>query len=114
MVDMVLRQVLPAALSYTNSLCQLYNNKSALGASSKAESGLIMTLSKATDRLYENCLQLQCNLDNIPENLEESVHYCKNIIVYGMDAVRADADLLESLTDKSCWPYPTYSDLLFY
>ena len=26
----------------------------------------------------------------------------------------ADADRLETLTDKSYWPYPTYSDLLFY
>ena len=26
----------------------------------------------------------------------------------------ADADAIEELTDKSYWPYPTYSDLLFY
>lgn len=114
MVDMILRQILPAALQYTNTLCQCYNNKAALNAGSKAESGLITTLSAATDRLYENCLKLQRDLDNIPENLEESVSYCKNTIVSGMENIRADADLLESLTDKSYWPYPTYSDLLFY
>ena len=34
--------------------------------------------------------------------------------VAAMDAARADADRLETLTDKSYWPYPTYSDLLFY
>ena len=31
-----------------------------------------------------------------------------------MQAVRAEADALEELTDKNCWPYPAYSDLLFY
>ena len=31
-----------------------------------------------------------------------------------MEAARADADRLETLTDQSYWPFPTYSDLLFY
>ena len=31
-----------------------------------------------------------------------------------MERMRQDADLLEQLTDKSYWPYPTYADLLFY
>ena len=31
-----------------------------------------------------------------------------------MADLRREADILESLTDKSYWPYPTYSDLLFY
>jgi glutamine synthetase len=35
-------------------------------------------------------------------------------IVPGMQAIRSHADELEALTDKSYWPYPTYSDLLFY
>ncbi len=114
MVDMILRQVLPAALQYTDSLCRCCNNKVALGAGHKAESGLIATLSAATDRLYENCLKLQNDLENIPENLEQGVCYCKKVIVSAMEDLRSDADLLESLTDKSYWPYPTYSDLLYY
>jgi len=28
--------------------------------------------------------------------------------------LRAEADALEAMTDKAYWPYPTYSDLLFY
>ena len=31
-----------------------------------------------------------------------------------MNAVRKEADVLEAMTDKGYWPYPTYSDLLFY
>ena len=30
------------------------------------------------------------------------------------NAIRSEADVLEAMTDKSYWPYPTYSDLLFY
>ncbi len=113
-VDMVLHQILPAALAYTKSLCECVNAKAMLGASHKAETSLIETLSEKTDSLYSNCLKLQSCLDSIPQPLEESVRYCKDIIVAAMDAVRADADDLEKLTDKSYWPYPTYSDLLFY
>ena len=31
-----------------------------------------------------------------------------------MNTLRTAADALETLTDKSYWPYPTYSDLLYY
>ena len=41
-------------------------------------------------------------------------YYYHDVIVAGMDVIRTDADTLEQLTDKKYWPYPTYSDLLFY
>ena len=31
-----------------------------------------------------------------------------------LEQVRANADTLEQYTAKAYWPYPTYSDLLFY
>jgi glutamine synthetase len=31
-----------------------------------------------------------------------------------MNSLRRYADELEAITDKSYWPYPTYSDILFY
>lgn len=47
------------------------------------------------------------------DRASQAMYYCKTVIP-AMDAARADADRLETLTDKSYWPYPTYSDLLFY
>ena len=41
------------------------------------------------------------------------MYYCKSVLP-AMEVARKDADLLETLTDKAYWPYPTYSDLLFY
>ncbi len=113
-VDMALHQILPAALSYTRALCETAGAKAAFSAKAGAEVSLIQTLSETTDSLYEKCTALQNALSLIPENLEEGVRYCQNIIVSQMDSIRADADLLEKLTAKSYWPYPTYSDLLFY
>jgi len=113
-VDMVMHQILPAALRYTKSLCDCVNAKAGSNASHRAESALIHLLSEKTDSLYGHCIKLQQELESIPLGLEEAVSFCKNVIVPEMDDMRADADALEQLTDKSCWPYPTYSDLLYY
>lgn len=113
-IDMVLHQILPAAISYTTSLCQGVLAKEKVGATCKAEKDLIARLSDATDRIYENVMAMKTHLLNIPEGNEAAAMYYHETIISDMAAVRADADLLEQITDKSYWPYPTYSDLLFY
>ena len=113
-VDMVLHQILPAAMSYTKVLCEGALSKQQLCISAKAESALIARLSAATDSVYEISQQLTAQLQAIPENLEEAVAYYNDVIVTSMAKLREDADLLEQLTDKKYWPYPTYSDLLYY
>lgn len=40
--------------------------------------------------------------------------YCHDVLLRDMAYARKDADTLEALVGKSRWPYPTYSDLLFY
>ena len=114
MVDMALHQILPASLHYTHALCNGISTKKALGASCRAESNLVERLSAATDALYDNVEKLKADLSCIPEDARACAEYCRDTIIADMDAVRTEADLLEQLTDKSYWPYPTYSDLLFY
>ena len=113
-VDMALHQILPAALSYTKSLCETASIKASFTTNAAAESSLIRTLSESTDSLYAKCMKLSDDLANIPDGLEESVRYCQNVIVEEMNRIREDADILEMHTAKSYWPYLTYSDLLFY
>ena len=113
-VDMVLHQILPAALAYSKSLSDGIVSKKAAGLSCKAETALAQKLSDTSDSLYENCENLRAALASVPKNLDQAVAYYHDVIVAGMEQLRTDADLLEQLTDKSYWPYPTYSDLLFY
>lgn len=114
MVDMALHQILPAALHYTHSLCDAIAAKTAVGASCRAERSLVQRLSNATDALFDNVEKLKQDLSNVPSDACDCAKYYHNTITADMKAVRAEADLLEQLTDKSYWPYPTYSDLLFY
>ena len=113
-VDMALHQILPAAIKYSNVLCQSILSKKELGVSAKAEITLVNQLSAATDALYESCRALSQNLKMIPEDVEAAAKYYYQVIVSGMTDLRGYADTLEQLTDKAYWPYPTYSDLLFY
>lgn len=113
-IDMIRRQILPATLKYTEHLANGILAKDRVGVSHHAETQLIRRLSKAADALYDLCEKLDNDLRSVPADTAEAAQYYHNVIVPGMDAARQEADLLESLTDRSFWPYPTYEDLLFY
>jgi len=113
-IDMALHQILPAAMHYSRDLCSGILSKKELGFSCEAEMQLAQKLSCAADSMYQCCERLQRDLVHIPEGKESIAAYYNEVIVADMTALRAQADILESLTDKAYWPYPTYSDLLFY
>ena len=113
-IDMALQQILPAATAYTSRLCKTAIQKDTLRIVHTAETALIKKLSSATDCLYAGCEELAQSLSKIPEDVEVASRYYCDIVIPQMNAIRAAADTLEQLTDKTYWPYPTYSDLLFY
>ncbi len=114
MVDMVLHQILPAGLAYSSDLCCSLLRKQRLGMEAKSEEVLVARLRQCCDRLYENTELLAEELKAAPDGTEAAVSYYGTAIRARMDAIRKDADLLEKLTAKSHWPYPTYSDILYY
>ena len=114
MVDMALHQILPAALHYTRDLCATVSAKKELGAVCRAESVLIRHLSSNTDALYDSVDALRHALEATPVDTQAAAFHYHDQVVPVMTTLREHADILEQLTDKSYWPYPTYSDLLFY
>ena len=115
MVDMVMHQILPAAIRYSSDLAAAVNTKhSASGVKAAAESSLVARISDRCDSLYEKSEKLYADLKQVPSDSKVAMDYYSNVIIPDMQAVRNDADFLEKLTAKSYWPYPTYSDLLFY
>ena len=114
MVDMALHQILPAAMHYTRDLCNSLTVKKSLGVPCNAETILVKNLSIHSDALFDAIHILHHALEDVPKRAEEAAMFYHDTIIPGMCAVRSHADELEELTDKSYWPYPTYSDLLFY
>ena len=112
--DMATRQILPAVSRYCADLAENISRKKAAGCACKAETALVAKISDGTDALYQRIEELRGKLNEVPSSSIEAADYFSQVIVPAMDAVRREADALELLTDKSYWPFPTYSDLLFY
>ncbi|MDO5546303.1 MAG: glutamine synthetase III [Eubacteriales bacterium] len=114
MIDMALHQILPAAMGYARELCDGIAAKKAVKLSCWAETGIAGELSTACDRLYDHVQSLKEALCQVPVEPEEAALYYRQVVCGYMEEVRRQADILETLTDKAHWPFPTYSDLLFY
>ena len=117
MLDMVMQQILPAALKYSSDLANSINLKrQALGSpiSASVEVALVKELSGYCDSLYLRSEELRSALTLVPKDSEQAADYYCDVITPAMQAVRRDADVLEKLTAKSYWPYPQYSDILYY
>ena len=114
MIDMAMHQILPAAMGYARQLCDGIISKRAAGLSCWAETDIAGQLSTAADRLYDHVQSLKEALCQVPAEAEEAALYYRQVVCGYMEEVRRQADILETLTDKAHWPFPTYSDLLFY
>ena len=114
MVDMAVQQILPAAMGYTDALCGGVASKKSLGVSCRGEMALIQKLSAACDVAYDTVERLKDALAHTPTDEESAADHCHSVIVPLMAELRTQADILEKNTAKAYWPYPTYSDLLFY
>ncbi len=112
--DIAIRQIIPAVSRYCADLAKNIAEKKAVGCGCKAESALVSKLSAGTDALYQRCEDLQQKLNSVPASSIEAANYFSDVVVPAMDALRAEADALELITDRNYWPFPTYSDLLFY
>ena len=117
MIDMAMHQILPAAMQYTSDLAEGINRKNNATngtLASNAEKSLLSNISKYSDALYCECEQLSECLKNVPSDSRSAMDYYSTSVVPTMSEIRKNADKLESLTAKSYWPYPTYSDILYY
>ena len=114
MLDMATRQILPAALHYSHSLADTLLAKKRLDLPGNAESVLLQQLNKQTDALFDATNQLRDALMSLYGDPVNIAKHMQAVVIPCMQDVRLAADALETLTDKTYWPYPTYSDLLFY
>ena len=115
MSDMVREEITPACIAFEGELAGTINGKKAAGVSGGMEAGLLSKVSELTEELYAKNTALDEAIAAAPsgDNIE-TAHYYHNTVIAAMDAVRAPADKLEGLVGKKFWPFPTYSDILFY
>ena len=115
MSDMVREEILPACVAYQSDLAKTVKNKKEAGVAGGMEADLLGRVSVLTEELYTKGRALDTAVEQAPAADAETVaNYYHDTILPAMDAVRAPADQLEMLVGKKYWPFPTYSDILFY
>ena len=114
MVDMIKHEILPAVSGYATDLCERADSKSACGVACKYEKTTAAEVAQLTDELMDACARLESGLAAIPADAEAAMQYSHDVIVADMAAARTIADKLETLTASEYWPFPVYSDMLFY
>ena len=113
MLDMLHKDLLPAANAYLKDLTTEAMNAKALGL--KPATDFIGTLSKATDKMYADGKALARALAATEKisNLHEAGMAYHDQVVAAMGTLRLSGDAVEALLGKDYLPYPTYGDLLY-
>ena len=114
MADMIRRQILPAVSGYGDQLCQRLYHKEACHMACRYERVTAARVSELTDELLAACDRLEADLGAIPGETMDAMCYCHNVLIPDMAEARRAADQLETLIPSDRWPFPVYSDLLFY
>ena len=113
MADMIKRDILPAASAYAGELARRALGRSG-AAAGRYESSMAARISERTDALLSACDKLETDLNAAPQAVEARMAYFHAVILEDMTAARSLADELETLVERKSWPFPTYSDMLFY
>ena len=112
MVDMLYRQILPAASAFSDTLCQRAFHKEAMKLSAAYEKTVGAEVGALLDQLAAACSTLREDLAQVPADAEEAMRYCQSVLVPHMAQARALSDAMEPLIAKDVWPLPSYSQLL--
>ena len=117
MMDMSLRQILPAITSYADKLSETVSSKKAVNASLACsyESDVISKLSVLADQIYTRSGELEkaiIALGSCEDIIAESAAI-RDTLLPKMGELRAAADEAETLVSSEYWPYPSYGDMLF-
>ncbi|MBQ3375038.1 MAG: glutamine synthetase III [Erysipelotrichaceae bacterium] len=116
LLDMMKKDVLPATARYAKELIISLRNEYEFG---------VMDSNGYSYKSFKHITALQKAISNDVEDLEKLLAqdkgddpltiawYFHDRIIPLMNSIRYNCDMLETLTDRSYWPMPTYKDLLF-
>ncbi len=116
MVDMVRKDILPAASKFTKNLTDTVLAKKAVSEDLCCyEASLVKEVSSLTNAIFEEVKVLEKALMGAKDvdGAEALAIYYKDSVFTAMNSLRAVTDELECVMDSELWPYPSYGELLF-
>ncbi|MBN2738012.1 MAG: glutamine synthetase III [Spirochaetales bacterium] len=116
-IRMAKNEILPACTSFIKKLADTINSVKTAGINAvcAAEHDLASKVSALVDKLYTEVGKLEKVLATTQgiSDIEKQAISFRDDVFAQMLAVRQIADSLELLVEKSYWPFPSYSELLF-
>ena len=127
MLDMLRKLILPACAKFSKDLAEGVMIKKQIGVDAPCEAELVAKITEKTAQLAaaQGVLADKVNAANSVLTEEFAAapggrgarrlsRYYRDEVLPAMQAARGLADELENLVAKDYWPFPTYSDILFY
>ena len=116
MIDMAKKEILPAAAKYIKDIAKTAEPAKSCGAETVFEEETVKEISALVTEMYKALGTLEADVQKVHsiEDTQEMANFFHDTIFADMGALRVPADKIETLVGKDYWPYPTYSDLLFY
>ena len=115
MLDMAKKDILPSVSRFTKTLLETISSKKALGIDASYEEGFVEKISSKLKEAYTALEDLDSKTKTFSEieDFKKAAFYVRDEIIPAMDALREPCDVMETLTDASEWPFPTYGKLLY-
>ena len=117
MVDMVRKNYLPAIEEYLGRLAKTTSLMKSVSKKVKCtyEISTIERLSQLTDDILERTQILEKALKDLTEydSIVGTSEAVRDDVLPKMEALRKSVDEAEMLSPEKCWPFPSYSKLLF-
>jgi glutamine synthetase len=118
MIDMAKKDILPAVSSFIKKLSDtVVSKKTAIsGMDCTYEETVVRELNSLLNNAFAKTEELENLLKTAKESgdcAQRTAEYYKDAVIPKMDELRKTVDRAETLTDRNCWPYPSYADLLF-
>ena len=117
MVDMAMKDILPAVSEYSQTLCNTLLSKKAVCETLDCayEQEMVGKISKLASGAYKYAKALEKALGSAAriKDVTELGFFYKDKVLTLMKKLREKADALENIVSADYWCFPTYGDLLF-
>ena len=115
LVDILLRQILPAVMDYQAALCRDALDLAGAGLPNDLPLKMAERIAPLASALYQGINDLESATCGLSANAcQEDAKAWHDTVLPLMDAARNACDALETLMPQDRWPVPTYGEMLFY
>ena len=116
MVEMCRKQIIPAVSRYLGALSTSIINQEAIGLAALEQKKLASRLQQSLEEsitLTESLHIAVAEALSHSDDARAQAEFYRDEVGTRMHGLRSHIDLLETYTDRSFWPLPSYDDLLF-